>query len=147
LPRSLGCLFGLLLLLTSWHFIRRSSSTARSASCAISQLRECIRNLSHTGRRVLVLYSAGSALAAGKKASDARNKQLGDIHAIALGQALRKEQEVLRHALCVGCQTNIATHHGHSCRCLCLCAGCVAAAGSRTFECPKCEEFTEFVRA
>lgn len=111
----------------------------------VSRLRERATNLSLTDTKILAACSAGSSLAAHEQASVARDVRLGDsaVHAI----SVRPEQEVSPHALCARCERAVATHHGHSCRCLCLCADCVAADGARVLECPNCEEFTEFVRA
>lgn len=111
----------------------------------VSRLRERATNLSLTDHKILAACSAGSSLAAQEQASVARDVRLGDsaIHAI----STRPAPAVVPHALCARCQTAVATHHGHSCRCLCLCAECVAAEGARVLECPNCEEFTEFVRA
>lgn len=93
-PRFPGHVFGLFLLLTSWHFIRCSSSAARSARHAVSQLRAYVVNLSLNGKRTLAFYMLGSAAAAGKQAKVARDKRLCEIHAKALCQALSEEQEV-----------------------------------------------------
>lgn len=111
----------------------------------VSRLRERATNLSLTDQKVLAACSAGSSLGAQEQASVARDVRLGDsaVHVISLRQA----PEVAPDALCARCQTAAATHHGFSCRCLCLCAECVEAEGSRVLECPNCEEYTEFVRA
>jgi hypothetical protein len=111
----------------------------------VSKLRERATNLSLIDQKILAACSAGSSLAVHEQASVARDVRLGDsaVHAI----SIRPQQEAAPHALCARCETAVATHHGHSCRCLCLCAECVAAEGARVLECPNCEEFTEFVRA
>jgi len=116
-----------------------------TAERMVARLRERATNLSLTDNKILAACSAGSELAARDQASIARDVRLGDnaMHVV----ASRQEHEVEGHETCVRCQTAVATHHGYSCRCLCLCADCVAAAGSRILECPNCEEFTEFVRA
>lgn len=111
----------------------------------VSRLRERATNLSLTDQKVLAACSAGESLGAQEQESVARDVRLGDsaVHVI----ALRQVPEASSHALCARCQTATATHHGFVCRCLCLCADCVEAQGSRILECPNCEEFTEFVRA
>lgn len=112
----------------------------------VSRLRERATNLSLTDQKMLAACSAGDALAAHEQASVARDVRLGDsaIRAIELP---REQPEAEPGANCVQCGTAAATHRGFSCRCLCLCEGCVAAAGVRVLECPVCEDFTEFVRA
>jgi hypothetical protein len=112
----------------------------------VSNLRERATNLSLTDSKMLAACSAGDPLAAHEQASVARDVRLGDsaIHAIA---HCREQPEPELGGNCVQCGTNAATHRGFSCRCLCLCEGCVAAAGVRVIECPVCDDFTEFVRA
>merc|ERR1712046_360097 len=104
----------------------------------VTRLRERATNLSLTDPKILAAVSAGSSLAAHEQASVARDVRLGDsaVHVI----ALRPEQEVSPPPLCARCESAVATHHGHSCRCLCLCADCVAAEGARVLECPNCQE-------
>jgi len=110
----------------------------------VARLRQHATNLSLTDHRILAACSAGG-LSAQEQVTVARDVRLGDsaIHAI----PARQVHEATPNAFCMQCQTEVATHHGHSCRCLCMCAGCVEAAGARVMECPNCEEFTEFVRA
>jgi len=125
--------------------IHHSVTGSGNSDRMVSRLRERATNLSLTDQKILAACSAGSGLAAQEQASVARDVRLGDvaIHAISARQA----PQVVPDALCARCQTAVATHHGHSCRCLCLCADCVASQGARVLECPNCEEFTEFVRA
>lgn len=115
------------------HHVTGSGNTAK----VVSRLRERAMNLSLTDQKVLAACSAGSSLGAQEQQSVARDVRLGDAanHVIAVRQA----PEVSPHALCARCQTTVATHHGFSCRCLCLCAECVEAQGSRVLECPNCE--------
>jgi len=110
----------------------------------VARLRERATNLSLTNQKTLAACVAGD-LSAQEQACVARDVRIGDgaIHAI----PLRQSPEVMDDAICVRCRTAPATHHGHVCRCLCLCAGCVEASGARILECPQCEEFTEFVRS
>lgn len=110
----------------------------------VARLRERATNLSLTDTKILAACSAGSELAARDQASIAREVRLGDSAMLAV--APRQEHEFGGHGTCERCPA-VATHHGFSCRCLCMCADCVAAAGSRIVQCPICEEFTEFVRA
>merc|ERR1712046_525654 len=121
-----------------------SEQASGNSEKMVSRLRERATNLSPTDRKALAACSAGD-LSTQAQASVARDVRLGDsaIHVI----SVRQEHEVMPDAFCLQCRTAVATHHGHSCRCLCLCAGCVEAAGARVMECPNCEEFTEFVRA
>lgn len=112
----------------------------------VLKLRERATNLSLTNQQMLAACSVENALSAQEQASVARDVRLGDsaVHAI---DVRRGQMESEPQANCVRCGTAAATHHGYACRCLCLCADCVAAAGGRILECPICEEFTEFVRA
>jgi hypothetical protein len=112
----------------------------------VSRLRERSTNLSLTDQKMLAACKAGDALDAKDQAAVARDVRLGDsaVHAV----ASRREQPASEPgANCLQCGTAVATHRGFSCRCLCLCEGCVAAAGARVIECPACEDFTEFIRA
>lgn len=114
----------------------------------VSRLRERATNLTLNDQRILKACAAGDALVAREQQSVERDVRLADtaIHAISIPQ----EQEIAPDApdaICAQCRTATATHHGYICRCLCLCAECVAAAGARVLQCPNCEEFTEFVRA
>lgn len=45
--------------------------------------------------------------------------------------------------MCAACKESTPTHWGFACRCLCLCEGC---AQEDLMECPRCGDFTEFVR-
>jgi hypothetical protein len=111
----------------------------------VAKLRARATDLFLNDAKKLAACSAGTALAAREQASVAQEIRLGDnaIHVI----APRQEEIVAPQANCARCGTAVATHHGYSCRCLCMCAECVAAAGGRVVECPMCEDFTEFVRA
>lgn len=124
---------------------RVSKEVGGSVDRMVARLRESATNLSLTNQKTLAACSAGSSLAAQDQRSVEREVRLGDgaVYAIATHQA----QDVESPGNCVQCRTKVATHRGHSCRCLCMCADCVAAAGTRVLECPNCEEFTEFVRA
>lgn len=112
----------------------------------VLRLRERATNLLLTDQKILAACLAGSALPAHEQASVERDVRLGDnaIHAIKIR---RDQQEAEPHTNCVQCGNAVATHRGFACRCLCMCAGCVAAAGGRVLECPLCKEFSEFVRA
>lgn len=125
--------------------LKRVSRTASgNTDRMVVRLREHATNLSLIDQRKLAACSIGG-LSAQEQVSVARDVRLGDsaIHAI----PARPVQEAAPDSFCMQCQTELATHHGHSCRCLCLCTGCVEASGARVMECPNCEEFTEFVRA
>jgi len=125
--------------------IHHSVAGSGSTDQMVPRLRERAMNLTLTDQKVLAACSAGDSLGPNEQASVARDVRLGDaaIHVI----SVRPAPEVSAHALCARCHNTAATHHGYSCRCLCLCADCVEAQGSRVLECPNCEEFTEFVRA
>merc|ERR1712070_867885 len=113
----------------------------------VSRLRERATNLSLTDPTILAACSAGSDLAACQQQSVARDVRLAEsaVHAIST-RPVQEPEEVDRTAICARCRTAIATHHGYSCRCRCMCEDCVAAEGGRVVECPNCGDFTEFVR-
>jgi len=110
----------------------------------VSTLRERATNLALTDQKMLAACTTGCALAAPEQLSVDRDMRLADRANAVI--PVPQRQDVAPGTSCVQCGTATATHHGHLCRCLCLCAECVAA-GDRVMECPKCEEFTEFVRA
>jgi len=112
----------------------------------VSQLRERATNLVLNDQALLTACAAGCALAPGEQQSVDRDMRLAD-RASAVIPLPPGRQEAAPDASCLQCGTAVATHQGHSCKCLCLCAECVAASGGRVLECPQCEEFTEFERA
>jgi len=114
----------------------------------LSQLRERATNLTLTDQNMLAVCADGSKLTASDERSVEQDVRVFHSVISAIAPPIPpQEQEVAPQAGCVQCRTADATHHGFSCRCLCLCTECVAATGARVLECPKCGEFTEFVRA
>jgi hypothetical protein len=107
-------------------------------------LRERATNLALTDQRLLVACAAGEALNAADERTVTRDLRLAETAARAI--AVPEGQGGLAQAMCATCGTASATHMGFNCRCICLCADCVAAAGGRILECPLCNEFTEFIR-
>lgn len=106
-------------------------------------LRERATNLALTDQRLLVACAAGEALSVADERIVTRDLRLAETAARAI--AVPERQGGLIESMCARCGTASATHMGFNCRCLCLCADCVAA-DVRILECPLCNEFTEFIR-
>lgn len=110
----------------------------------ISWLRERATNLALTNQQLLVACGAGTL--------EQRDQQLINRDLRLAETAARSvpipepEAERTVPEMCVKCAENPPTHIGFSCRCLCLCEGCVSAEGGRILECPICGDFTEFVK-
>jgi hypothetical protein len=119
----------------------------------VAKLRARATDLFLNDPKKLAACVAGTTFAPSEQASLARDVRLGDGAVDRVRVMVRRQEEkVASQASCARCRTAVATHHGYSCRCLCMCAGCVAAGertstSGRILECPNCQEFTEFVRA
>lgn len=126
-----------------------ASAPAANMDRMLSRLRESATNLSLSDKKTLAACSDEGGLDASQQRSVAREVRLADGAARA-AQPSRQQPEAepdRPDGNCVQCGIAVATHLGFSCRCLCLCEGCVVAGGARVLECPVCEDFTEFVRA
>lgn len=106
-------------------------------------LRERATNLALTDQRLLVACAAGEIDAAEER-TVTHDLRLAETASRAI--AVHEAQAELTHATCARCRFASATHVGFNCRCLCLCAECVAAAGGGILECSLCNDFAEFVR-
>jgi hypothetical protein len=115
-------------------------------------LRDRATNLALTSQQLLVACAAGAPLGAADARLVLLDLRLAETAAGAvarprLGEEEEEEAETEAARRCARCDSAPPTHIGFTCRCLCLCEACVEAhAGARVVECPRCGDFTEFVR-
>jgi len=118
-------------------------------------LRSRADNLALKDARILAACNKGEELMASDRKSVDRDLRLAETATSNLPRPpdlpdqrpANLDHEAEDVQLCLKCKKEKSTHIGFSCRCLCMCAACVKAAGSRVLECPSCREFTEFVHA
>jgi len=62
-----------------------------------------------------------------------------------VASSLLPPPEVTSPERCVVCKTTAPSHWGYTCRCKCICEGCLVS--DTLVECPMCGDYTEFVLA
>ena len=108
-------------------------------------LRERATNLALTDQKLLVACDAGEILGQDEQRLVSRDLRLAETAARSVPRPEPEEERAVPE-MCARCAANPPTHLGFSCRCLCLCEGCVSTEGGRILECPVCGDFSEFVK-